>query len=120
MEMESDELAEATMLGEGDSNQSQETDVETKVIPLYVPEEAILNVFMVHGSEKSALALASFALGFQKQVRIIYIFCIVPVCKAFFRNAMTSTSTTSTSLTSTKTAFPKLHVLHPKLTMQLS
>ena len=118
MEMESDELAEATMLGEGDSNQSQETDVETKVIPLYVPEEAILNVFMVHGSEKSALALASFALGFQKQVRNI--FCIVPVCKAFFRNAMTSTSTTSTSLTSTKTAFPKLHVLHPKLTMQLS
>ena len=42
--------------------------IKEKVIPLYTPEDAVVRVFMIHGSQKSALALASFALGFQKQV----------------------------------------------------
>ncbi|XP_028415494.1 uncharacterized protein LOC114538524 [Dendronephthya gigantea] len=41
-----------------------------KVIPLYTPENAFVKVFMVHASQKTALALASFAQGFQKQVHI--------------------------------------------------
>jgi hypothetical protein len=39
-----------------------------KVIPLYNPDDAVVKVFMIHGSQKSALALAPFALGFQQQV----------------------------------------------------
>ncbi len=39
-----------------------------KVIPLYAPDDAVVKVFMIHGSQKSALALATFALGFQEQV----------------------------------------------------
>jgi hypothetical protein len=39
-----------------------------KVIPLYNPEDAVVNVFLIHSSQKSALALAPFALGFQQQV----------------------------------------------------
>ena len=39
-----------------------------KVVPLYTPDNAVVKIFMVHGSEKSALALASFARGFQSQV----------------------------------------------------
>ena len=42
--------------------------IKEKVIPLYTPEDAVVRVFMIHGSQKSALALASFALGFQQQV----------------------------------------------------
>lgn len=42
--------------------------VKEKLIPLYTPENAVVRVFMVHGSQKSALALGSFALGFQQQV----------------------------------------------------
>ena len=48
--------------------------VEVKVIPLYVPDDAIVKVFMVHGSEKSALVLATFALGFQQQVIYAYFY----------------------------------------------
>ena len=47
--------------------QTHET-IKEKVIPLYTPEDAVVKVFMIHGSQKSALALASFALGFQQQV----------------------------------------------------
>ncbi len=66
----------------GYHSQVQETD-ETKVIPLYTPEEAILNVFMVHGSQKSALALAPFALGFQQQVRYRAFACnVMKILKA--------------------------------------
>ena len=42
--------------------------INEKVIPLYTSEDAVVRVFMIHGSQKSALALASFALGFQQQV----------------------------------------------------
>ena len=42
--------------------------IKEKVVPLYTPEDAVVRVFMIHGSQKSALALASFALGFQQQV----------------------------------------------------
>ena len=42
--------------------------IKEKVIPLYTAEDAVVKVFMIHGSQKSALALASFALGFQQQV----------------------------------------------------
>ena len=42
--------------------------IKEKVIPLYTPEDAVVKVFMIHGSQKSALALSSFALGFQQQV----------------------------------------------------
>ena len=35
-----------------------------KVFPLYAPDDAVVKVFMVHGSLKSALVLATFALGF--------------------------------------------------------
>ena len=42
--------------------------IKEKVIPLYTPEDAVVRVFIIHGSQKSALALASFALGFQEQV----------------------------------------------------
>ena len=42
--------------------------IKEKVIPLYTPEDAVVRVFMIHGSQKSALALASFAVGFQGQV----------------------------------------------------
>ncbi|XP_046846808.1 non-reducing polyketide synthase PKS16-like [Xenia sp. Carnegie-2017] len=38
-----------------------------KVIALYSPDEVVVNVFMIHGSHKSALSLASFALGFEDQ-----------------------------------------------------
>lgn len=40
-----------------------------KVVPLYAPEDAIIKVFMMHSSHKSALANAPFASGFQQQVR---------------------------------------------------
>ena len=41
-----------------------------KVIPIYTPDNVFVKVFMTHSSEKSALGLASFAQGFQKQVEI--------------------------------------------------
>ena len=40
-----------------------------KVLPLYTAENVFVKVFMVHASLKSALALAPFAQGFQKQVK---------------------------------------------------
>ena len=45
--------------------------IKEKVIPLYAPDDAVVKVFMVHGSQKSALVLGTYALGFQQQV-IIY------------------------------------------------
>ncbi|CAB4020054.1 Phthiocerol synthesis polyketide synthase type I, partial [Paramuricea clavata] len=39
-----------------------------KVVPLHTPNDAVVKVFMIHGSQKSALALATFALGFQQQI----------------------------------------------------
>jgi excinuclease UvrABC ATPase subunit len=44
-----------------------------KVVPLYTPDDAVVKVFMIHGSQKSALALATFALGFQQQVIHIHL-----------------------------------------------
>ncbi len=46
----------------------QKVTHKEKVIPLYNPDDAVVKVFMIHGSQKSALALAPFALGFQQQV----------------------------------------------------
>ena len=57
-----------------DVKRSNENDVElvernyAKVVPLYTPDNAVIKIFMIHGSDKSALALASFARGFQNQV----------------------------------------------------
>jgi hypothetical protein len=49
--------------------QTVETDTRReKVIPLYDPDDAVVNVFLIHSSLKSALALAPFAQGFQQQV----------------------------------------------------
>ena len=60
----------------GDATGSDEQELRTvgkvtnreRVIPLYTPDDAVVKVFMIHGSQKSALALAPFALGFQQQV----------------------------------------------------
>ncbi|XP_028397228.1 non-reducing polyketide synthase cla3-like [Dendronephthya gigantea] len=53
-----------------DGVELQSVDNPEKVIPLYTSESVFVKVFMVHGSPKSALALASFAQGFQKQAKI--------------------------------------------------
>ncbi|CAB4025205.1 Phthiocerol synthesis polyketide synthase type I, partial [Paramuricea clavata] len=53
----------------GQELQTVRTNKE-KVIPLYAPEDAVVKVFMVHGSQRSALALATFALGFQQQINV--------------------------------------------------
>jgi hypothetical protein len=57
----------------GQELQSVRTNKE-KVVPLYTPDDAVVNVFMIHGSQKSALALATFSLGFQQQVYNSYSF----------------------------------------------
>ena len=54
--------------------ESLELDIIEKVIPLYVPDDAVVKVFMVHGSQKSALVLSTFSLGFQQQVIAISYF----------------------------------------------
>ena len=60
---------EGSIVGNGYELQHQAPQtVKEKVIPLYTPDDAVVRVFMIHGSQKSALALASFALGFQQQV----------------------------------------------------
>ena len=59
----------------GSSNKLELQPIQTineKVIPLFTPEDAVVKVFMIHGSQKSALALGSFALGFQQQVTYAY------------------------------------------------
>ena len=59
----------------GISNKLELQPIQTineKVIPLFTPEDAVVKVFMIHGSQKSALALGSFALGFQQQVIYTY------------------------------------------------
>ena len=43
-------------------------DYDVKVIPLYVPDDALVKVFIIHSSHKSALANAPFAAGFKHQV----------------------------------------------------
>ena len=66
---EEDGDAEQSNAGECDGIKLQAFQaIKEKVIPLYTPEDAVVRVFMIHGSQKSALALASFALGFQQQV----------------------------------------------------
>lgn len=40
-----------------------------EVVPLYVPDDAVINVFMMHSSHRSAMANSPFAAGFQRQVR---------------------------------------------------
>ncbi|XP_028418020.1 uncharacterized protein LOC114542749 [Dendronephthya gigantea] len=44
--------------------------IPEKVIPIYTPDNVFVKVFMTHSSEKSALGLASFAQGFQKQTHV--------------------------------------------------
>lgn len=53
------------------SEELQANQIKEKIVPLYVPDEADVKVFMVHSSHKSALANAPFALGFQQQVRYL-------------------------------------------------
>ena len=66
---EEDGDAEQSNAGECDEIELQAVQaIKEKVIPLYSPEDAVVMVFMIHGSQKSALALAPFALGFQQQV----------------------------------------------------
>ena len=55
--------------GTGDENIEGSLIEKEKVISLYSSDEAKINVFMIHGSHKSALSLASFAMGFQDQVK---------------------------------------------------
>ncbi|CAB3995467.1 Phthiocerol synthesis polyketide synthase type I, partial [Paramuricea clavata] len=43
----------------------QNLDDRVKVVPLYVPDDALVKVFMMHSSHKSALANAPFAAGFR-------------------------------------------------------
>jgi hypothetical protein len=50
----------------GDEMKSEDPGV--KVVPLYVPDDALVKVFMIHSSHKSALANAPFAAGFRDQV----------------------------------------------------
>jgi predicted nuclease with TOPRIM domain len=57
-------IEEVEMVEENDVPES----IKEKVIPLYAPDDAVVKVFMVHGSQKSALVLGTFALGFQQQV----------------------------------------------------
>ncbi|CAB4027398.1 Phthiocerol synthesis polyketide synthase type I [Paramuricea clavata] len=45
----------------------QNLDDRVKVVPLYVPDDALVKVFMMHSSHKSALANAPFAAGFRRQ-----------------------------------------------------
>ena len=66
---EEDGDAERSNVGESDGMELQAVQgIKEKIISLYTPEDAVVRVFMVHGSQKSALALAPFALGFQQQV----------------------------------------------------
>ena len=60
--------------------ESLELDIKEKVIPLYVPDDAVVKVFMVHGSQKSALVLSTFSLGFQQQVIAISYFRLYFIC----------------------------------------
>ena len=45
------------------------TKDDVKVVPLHVPEDALIKVFMMHSSHKSALANSPFASGFRDQVK---------------------------------------------------
>ena len=56
-----------------DEEKTEESNGREKVVPLYTPDNAVVKVFMIHGSQKSALALATFALGFQQQVTHIHL-----------------------------------------------
>jgi poly(3-hydroxybutyrate) depolymerase len=56
-----------------DEEKTEESNGREKVVPLYTPDNAVVKVFMIHGSQKSALALATFALGFQQQVIHIHL-----------------------------------------------
>ena len=58
---------ESPSINEPDNNHKIVEPLE-KVVPLYVPDDAFVNVFMVHSSHKSALDNVPFATGFQKQV----------------------------------------------------
>lgn len=42
---------------------------DVKVVPLHVPEDALIKVFMMHSSHKSALANSPFASGLRDQVK---------------------------------------------------
>lgn len=64
----SEEDAERSNAGESDGVELQAVQtIKEKVIPLHTPDDAVVRVFMIHDSQKSALALAPFALGFQQQ-----------------------------------------------------
>ena len=41
---------------------------DVKLVPLFVPDDAIVKVFMMHSSHKSAMANSPFASGFKNQV----------------------------------------------------
>ena len=49
----------------GDELKSED---DVKVVPLYVPDDPLIKVFMLHSSHKSALANSPFASGFTNQV----------------------------------------------------
>lgn len=70
-----------------DSKQDNEIELQPagrltykeNIVPLYTPDDAVVKIFIVHASYKSALALATFALGFQQQVsnHIVYYTTII-------------------------------------------
>ena len=65
--MENDSSKLTKDLDDQSGNESKCED-RVKVVPLYVPDDALVKVFMMHSSHKSALANAPFAAGFQRQV----------------------------------------------------
>ena len=50
------------------SEDELKSEDHVKVVPLHVPDDALVKIFMMHSSHKSALANAPFAAGFRHQV----------------------------------------------------
>ena len=65
MENDSSKLTENL---DDQSRDESKCEDRVKVVPLYVPDDALVKVFMMHSSHKSALANAPFAAGFRRQV----------------------------------------------------
>ena len=43
-------------------------EIDGQVVPLYVPDEAVVKVFFIHPSSKNAMANTVFVKGFEEQV----------------------------------------------------
>ena len=82
VKLESDTTEEVENIKESNRLELQTLEsAKEKVIPLYAPDDAVVKVFMVHSSQKSALVLATYALGFQQQVVFIYQIKSAQACK---------------------------------------